>query len=105
MARHPMNRRRFLQATAASVAAPLIIPRHVLGQDGSPGANERVKVGIIGLGLRIRQLLNWPKEMYLQAVCDCNAPQIPSFLNWYKEVCAGGGEGRSICQLRRDART
>ena len=85
MARHPMNRRRFLKATAASVAVPLVIPRHVLGQDGSPGANERVKVGIIGLGLRIRQLLNWPKEMYLQAVCDCNAPQIPSFLNWYKE--------------------
>jgi predicted dehydrogenase len=87
MARNALNRRRFLQtAAAATVAAPLIIPRHVLAQNGQPGANDRVKVGIVGLGLRIRQLLNWPKDMYLQAVCDCNAPQIPSFLNWYKEA-------------------
>lgn len=85
MSRSPLNRRRFLKTAAvASVAVPFIIPRHVLGQDGAPGANDRIKIGIIGLGLRIRQLLNWPQEMYLQAVCDCNAPQIPSFLNWYK---------------------
>ncbi|MCC7087310.1 MAG: Gfo/Idh/MocA family oxidoreductase [Pirellulales bacterium] len=85
MARYPLNRRHLLKAAAASIAAPMIIPRHVLGMDGTVGANDRVKFGVIGLGLRIRQLLNWPKEMYLQAVCDCNAPQIPSFLNWYKE--------------------
>ena len=86
MFRNKMNRRRFLNtAAAASVAVPLIIPRHVLAQDANPGANDRIKIGIIGLGLRIRQLLNWPKEMHLQAVCDCNAPQIPSFLNWYKQ--------------------
>ena len=48
-----------------------------VGQDGNPGANERVKVGIVGLGLRIRQFLNWPKEMYLQAVCDCKRRRLP----------------------------
>ncbi|MBM4087837.1 MAG: Gfo/Idh/MocA family oxidoreductase [Planctomycetes bacterium] len=82
-----VNRRQFLKVAAtAPLAAPWFIPRHVLAQNGNPGANDRVKVGIIGLGLRIRQLLNWPKEMYLQAVCDCNAPQIASFLNWYKDA-------------------
>jgi predicted dehydrogenase len=81
------NRRRFLKtAAAASFAVPLLIPRRVLAQDGDPGANDRIRIGIIGLGLRIRQLLNWPKEMYLQAVCDCNAPQIDSFLTWYKTI-------------------
>jgi len=86
MSRIRFSRRRFLQtATAATLTVPLVIPRHVLAQAGSPGANERVRVGVIGLGLRIRQLLNWPQEMYLQAVCDCNAPQIPAFLNWYKQ--------------------
>lgn len=85
MVRCSLNRRRFLKAAAQSAAMPVIIPRHVLGKDGSPGANERVRIGIIGLGLRIRQLLNWPKEMYLQAVCDCNLPQIASFLHWYKD--------------------
>jgi len=84
MIRNPLNRRLFLTSAAASVAVPFVIPRHVLAQGGQVGANDRVKVGIIGLGLRIRQLLNWPKEMYLQAICDCNAPQIPSFVNWYK---------------------
>ena len=85
MSRNQLNRRRFLKtAAAASVAVPFIIPRHVLAQGGNSGANDRIKIGIIGLGLRIRQLLNWPKEMYLQAVCDCNAPQIALFLNWYK---------------------
>ena len=34
--------------------APFIIPRHVLAQDGNPGANDRIKIGIVGLGLRIR---------------------------------------------------
>lgn len=90
---HGLNRRRFLNtAAAASVAIPFFVPRHVLARDGNPGANDRVKIGIIGLGLRIRQLLNWPKETYLQAVCDCNAPQIPSFLNWYKQVAPEAGK-------------
>jgi predicted dehydrogenase len=85
MSENPRNRRRFLK-TAAWAAIPLLVPRHVLAQGGNPGANERIKVGVVGLGRRIRQILNWPKEMYLQAVCDCNAPQIPSFLNWYKDA-------------------
>ena len=60
MSRNLWNRRRFLEtAVATSAAAPFIIPRHVLASDGNPGANDRIKVGIIGLGLRIRQLLNW----------------------------------------------
>ena len=105
MSRHPLNRRRFLKtAAAASFAVPFIVPRHVLAQDGHPGANDRVKVGIIGLGLRIRQLLNWPKEMYLQAVCDCNAPQIASFLNWYKDAAPEAEKAAAIHQLLRDAR-
>lgn len=95
------NRRRFLQAAAASVAVPFIIPRHVLAQNGQPGANERIKIGIVGLGLRIRQLLNWPKEMYLQAVCDCNAPQIPAFLNWYKQAAPEAEKAAQYADYRQ----
>ncbi len=87
MCQKPLTRRRVLKmAAAASAAVPFLIPRHVLAQGGNPGANERIKVGIVGLGRRIRQILNWPKEMYLQAVCDCNAPQISSFIRWYSEA-------------------
>ena len=102
MSRHSLDRRRFLKTAAAvSVAAPLIIPRHVLAQDGKPGVNDRVKVGIVGLGLRIRQLLNWPQEMYLQAVCDCNAPQIPSFLNWYKQAAPEAEKAAQYADYRQ----
>jgi predicted dehydrogenase len=101
MCRTQSNRRRFLQTAAASVAVPFIIPRHVLAGDGHPGANDRIKIGIIGLGLRIRQLLNWPKETYLQAVCDCNAPQIPSFLNWYKQAAPEAEKAAQYADYRQ----
>ena len=101
MSRNKLNRRRFLNtAAAASVTVPFVIPRHVLASEGNPGANDRIKIGIIGLGLRIRQLLNWPKEMYLQAVCDCNAPQIPSFINWSK---AAAPEAEKAANMRTTA--
>ncbi|MDR1140273.1 MAG: twin-arginine translocation signal domain-containing protein, partial [Planctomycetaceae bacterium] len=55
---NPMSRREFLRNTAAittaagAVASPLLIPRHVLGDASQPGANETVKVALIGLGGR-----------------------------------------------------
>lgn len=101
MSNSSFNRRRLLKTAAASVAFPFIIPRHVLAQDGKPGANDRVKVGIVGLGLRIRQLLNWPKDMYLQSVCDCNAPQIPSFIEWYKQAAPEAEKAVQYADYRR----
>ena len=52
-----LTRRRFLQSSAAAGAAagltfPYIIPNHVLAQQGRPGANDRIVVGMIGVGGR-----------------------------------------------------
>lgn len=45
------SRRQFLQTTAASaVVAPYLIPASALGTEGKPGANERIRVGLIGCG-------------------------------------------------------
>ena len=44
-----LSRRRFLKS-AAALAAPLILPRRVLGMQGKPGANDRVLTGLIGCG-------------------------------------------------------
>jgi len=49
--RHP-NRRQFLATGAAVVAAPLVLPRHLLAQSGTLGPNDTVKVALIGLGGR-----------------------------------------------------
>ncbi|MDR0327170.1 MAG: Gfo/Idh/MocA family oxidoreductase, partial [Planctomycetaceae bacterium] len=50
--KNKFSRRQFLGAASAAATAPFIIPRSVLGQGGSPGANDTVKVAIIGLGNR-----------------------------------------------------
>ena len=73
---HTTNRRRFLKIAAASVAVPYLIPRSVLAQGGNPGANEKVVVGVVGAGYRIREIMNHPKLMRLQAICDVHDSQI-----------------------------
>ncbi|MBI3910287.1 MAG: Gfo/Idh/MocA family oxidoreductase [Armatimonadetes bacterium] len=45
-----LSRRRFLQASAATLAVPTILPSGVLAQPGRPGANDRIGIGYIGLG-------------------------------------------------------
>ena len=48
--RTAFSRRRFLGGAAAAVAAPLIIPRSVLGDETTPGANEKLAIGCVGIG-------------------------------------------------------
>ena len=43
------NRREFLKA-AGAMAAPMVIPRLCLAQDGAPGANEKIYIAGIGVG-------------------------------------------------------
>ncbi len=83
-ARQRVSRRQVLKAgAAAALAAPYIVPAHVLGNGRRPGANERVTVGIIGLGGRARDIaktcLQIP-EMRVVAVCDCFRPLCDAFI-------------------------
>jgi predicted dehydrogenase len=75
-----MNRRHFLagSAAAAAVAFPAVIPARALARPGRLGANDRPRVGIIGVGGRARSILkdDWPAgEVDLVAVADCFAPR------------------------------
>ncbi len=91
-----MKRREFLTRSAAATAAisfPTIIPRHVLAADGVPGANDRIQLGIIGLGGRARGLLldeEFPGAEIV-AVADCfkeryeqAAANVPGGDKWHK---------------------
>ena len=78
---HSTNRRDFMKVAAASVAVPYLVPRCVLAQNGNPGANEKVVVGVVGAGYRIREIMNWPKLMRLQAICDVQDSQIDLTIN------------------------
>ena len=73
---HNTSRRHFLKIAAASVAVPYLVPRSVLAQGGNPGANEKVAVGVVGAGYRIREIMNHPTLMRLRAICDVQDSQI-----------------------------
>ncbi|MDR0522769.1 MAG: Gfo/Idh/MocA family oxidoreductase [Planctomycetaceae bacterium] len=78
------TRRRFMQTAAAAIASPLVIPRNVLAQNGQPGANDTVKVAIVGLGGRTNHL--YPTsvkpipEVRVVAVSDLMQPRIDAFM-------------------------
>jgi predicted dehydrogenase len=65
-----ISRRQVLQMGA--VAFPTIIPRHVLGAKGHPGANDRIQVGLIGAGNRGNLLMDQlPEPGQIVALADC----------------------------------
>ena len=82
------NRRDFLRTSAAAAAAgislPCLIPSRVLGGPDQPGANETVRVGIIGCGGRARDVVvNDSKDVKgfrPVAACDCFLPRAEAFV-------------------------
>jgi hypothetical protein len=48
--RASISRRRFVQGTVATIALPLFVPRHVLGDGSNASANQKIRVGAIGVG-------------------------------------------------------
>lgn len=91
MARSRWNRRDVLKLGATGLAAPLFVSAHTLGRDGSGGANERVRAGIIGLGGRARSIVNESagiKDLHIVAVSDCFAPRCDAFVK-----AVGQGKG------------
>jgi predicted dehydrogenase len=79
------NRRQFLGSSAGAVAAsslglPMFIARKVLAAPGTPGANDRIRVGAIGVGGRATLLLQQlPEAAEIVALSDCNLPRAEAF--------------------------
>ena len=79
-----LSRRQFLGAGAAisasTLGVPLFIPRDVLSAPDKPGANNRIRVGAIGVGGRATLLLQQlPEAAEIVALCDCNLPRAEAF--------------------------
>jgi predicted dehydrogenase len=79
-----MSRRRFLHVSSAAAtcaAAPWFVPSRVLGRCGTPGANEQIVLGIIGMGQRGNQLLdNIPESGRVAALSDADARKMAATL-------------------------
>ena len=68
-----LNRRSFLKAGAAAVAAPMILPTGVLAKPGRPGPNDQVVIGHIGVGGQGRShvnMFNDSRDARIAALCD-----------------------------------
>jgi predicted dehydrogenase len=69
------TRRDFLKRSAVvstAIAAPTIIPAHVLGRNNTPSANEQIIIGLIGTGNRCSQLIDQvPAGGKIVAASDC----------------------------------
>ena len=80
-----IGRRSFLRKSAAASTAasiPYFVPTGVLAKPGSPGANDRVRVGIIGTGGRAGTIVKSSsgiRGMQIVSVCDCFAPRCNLF--------------------------
>ena len=82
MKRQRYTRRNFLSIGGFALGLPYLIPNHVLGSGGKPGANDRVNVAVIGLGGRARgvaQTCLGVPEMRIVAICDIFEPACDAF--------------------------
>ncbi len=75
------DRRSFLKTSAAAASTVAAAPTVVLGKRG---ANERIRVGLVGLGGRMASHIGCLKEMAdtdnveIAAICDCDRNQLDS---------------------------
>ena len=95
---HSKSRRRFLKNAALGVAAvPFFVPHGVMAADGSPGANDKVGIGYIGVGRRGGQLFGIPKDAEIRATSDL-------YFDRAKKVAAKLKVSPRLRRLPQDAR-
>ena len=98
-----LSRRRFIGKSAAAGAAGAAVPYYVsaksLGQDGRPGANDKINLGLIGCGGMGRgNLGNTAKhpEVVVTAACDVQAGRMQATVAAYKESAKGYADYRDL---------
>ncbi len=74
------SRREFFKQSAVvttGLAIPYFVPSSVLASPGKPGANDRVQVGMIGMGHRGEHLAgHLPAEGQVVAISDCDSAKM-----------------------------
>lgn len=76
-----VRRRDVLRTAAAACVAPGVISATALSAPRRPGANDRIRTGLIGAGFRARDLIaESPADLQLVAIADCDLRQIDACL-------------------------
>ena len=72
----PINRRQFIKRSTLAIAAPTILPAATLGRAGHTAPNDRVNVGVVGLGGQgtrdMQEFLRYDKSQ-VTALCDVDS--------------------------------
>ncbi len=91
MSQTRFNRRKFLSGSAvAAFAVPTLVSAQVLGGPNRPGANDKIRVGLIGPGYRARDLFKEsPAELEFVSLSDCDLRQLAAFRKWEQENLPG----------------
>ena len=67
---------------AIAGTAPYFVPANAFAAPGRSGANDRLRIGIIGIGIRGRQLIsNLPAGGQVVALCDCATSRVADAMN------------------------
>lgn len=83
MSSRSVHRRGFLKAAFSTLSVPWLVPSRVLA---APGANDRIRVGLIGPGYRARDLLKEsPPDLDVVSLADCDLRQIDAYRTWARE--------------------
>ena len=96
------NRRDFVTKAAVGIGAATVIPAHVLGADGKTAANEKLSLGVIGIGPRCRyDLAAMLKQEDIQCVAIADVQQSRRDVG---KKLVDDHYGNSDCQLYGDFR-
>jgi predicted dehydrogenase len=105
MKRNSISRRSFFQRSLAAGGAltfPWFIPAKVLGRGGAVAPNERITLGVIGLGGRCRHVLGCmlpEQDVQCVTICDVQASRRES-----GKQMVDGNYGNQDCTTLRDFR-
>ena len=97
------SRRTMLQASAAACLTTSLAPSRILG------ANEQLRVGVIGTGVRGKYLIaNMPEAARVVALCDCSLEQIENTRHpegdLKQTLAAFAGREAKSCSIYQDYR-
>lgn len=95
-----LTRRAFLHSTtAASLAAPLVIPATALGKEGKPPPSGRINLGIIGVnGMGLGNLGNCAHhpDVVVTAACDVAKSRLDAVVARFKATAKGYHDYREL---------
>ncbi|WP_460167770.1 Gfo/Idh/MocA family protein [Thermostilla marina] len=96
-----VTRRKFLEGTGkgAAVGVPMFVAAKTLGQDGATGANDRLRIGLIGCGgMGVANLTNAARydDVVVTAACDVQQNRLQAVVDRYKATCTGYRDYREL---------